>query len=92
MIVALQIFTALPLCFLQEANMETGTRLRRLLGHTYDPGDNEFQAMMTSLKAKNVTASNLTNGIHLDLRKLVAEQKISRQECAQLHAVFLQQE
>ena len=75
-----------------ETGMETGTRLRRLLGHAYDPGDGEFQAMMTSLKAKNVTAINLTNRIHLDLRKLVGEQRISRQECAQLHAVFLQHE
>jgi hypothetical protein len=71
--------------------MEKVMGLEGLLGN-YVPGDGEFQAMMTSLKAMDVTASSLTNNIHLDLRKLVAEQKISRQECAKLHAVFLQQE
>ena len=67
--------------------------MMKILG--YDPmdiGENTFDKVEADLKAMDLTASQLSNGVHLDLVSLVAKKRVSRKESAILHAMFLEKE
>ena len=67
--------------------------MMKILG--YDPMDikeNTFDKVEADLKAMDLTASQLSNGVHLDLVSLVAKKRVSRKESTILHAMFLEKE
>jgi hypothetical protein len=68
------------------------SEMMKILG--YDPmaAENTFEKVMADLKAKDLTAGQLSNGIHLDLASLVDKKRISRKESAVLHVMFLEKE
>ena len=67
--------------------------LKKILG--YDPmaiGENTFDKVVADLMSKDLHASQLSNGVHLELVSLVASQRITRKESTALHARFLEKE